>query len=460
MNEFYNPIIIRPLCKLLKWLQTWETGNGGYNGYVVHRLDSKRMFKIHDTSWSQAPMIEGYINLYKKTKDKKWLELAVRAGDLQTTRLLKSGKYRYAGFEDDRFCSLVHCSLANIALLDLAILLRNVNCGYLSKSKVYIDCVLKNVDFYLIKKLWVEKEGAFKVNEIDYYSPNKDRFIVNMNCIAVENLIKLNILTRGDYSTYIERLAKWIPEQQIRNSNELLNGAIRYEKNSSEIVTLYTGLSLQGIKTLYEYTNDDKFKEIMFLATKNLLKLVDQNTKLFYHGLRSGIVMKYPQFIAGTGIILKGINDTEVVTKIKFDYEFILQEIFDYQLDTGGFQNFYGYRIKGKRIIPVWEDYVPVVGWNAHLFEFLTRIIPENIYLNEKPSKKSIQVNRSYYFYHESSKIVIILGKKPFKSMVFILIVKKLKISLLYFSPYKILRFIGSFLPIFIKEKIRRILKI
>jgi hypothetical protein len=50
----------KALSKQIKWLQTWKTSEGAYNGFVVHRHDLKRMFKIHDTPWSQGPIIVGY----------------------------------------------------------------------------------------------------------------------------------------------------------------------------------------------------------------------------------------------------------------------------------------------------------------------------------------------------------------------------------------------------------------
>jgi len=55
---------------------------------------------------------------------------ATKAADLQLcTRIYYAGRYHYAGFEDDRFSSPVHNSLANSTLLDRA-----------AKNAHYIDC--------------------------------------------------------------------------------------------------------------------------------------------------------------------------------------------------------------------------------------------------------------------------------------------------------------------------------
>jgi len=103
-------LIAQALSSQIFWLRTWKTAQGAYNGYVVHRHDLKRMFNVHDTPWAQAPVAKGYLNLYLKTKDRKWLQEATQAVDLQVKRLCNSGKYIYAGFEDDRFSNFWHCS--------------------------------------------------------------------------------------------------------------------------------------------------------------------------------------------------------------------------------------------------------------------------------------------------------------------------------------------------------------
>jgi hypothetical protein len=102
----------------------------------------------------------------------------MQAADLQCKRLHKTGKYIYAGFEDDRFSSLVHNSLANCALLDLAKVL--IDEGDDEKAQKYLKIVKENIDRYIIGVLWDEDFGAFKFSEIDYFTPDVIRFVVNM----------------------------------------------------------------------------------------------------------------------------------------------------------------------------------------------------------------------------------------------------------------------------------------
>ncbi|NMC14578.1 MAG: hypothetical protein GYA34_17040, partial [Chloroflexi bacterium] len=378
-----NKKISEILSKQISWLQTWKTKYGAYNGYVVHRHDLKRMFRIHDTPWSQSSIINGYLNLYQRTKDEKWLDEAIQAADLQCSRFHKSGKYIYAGFEDDRFSSLVHNSLANCALLDLASALIKDN--KYKKAQNYLDVAKDNIDKYIIGKLWNEEFGAFKFSEIDYYSPpNLVRFVTNMNSLAVESIVKLsNLVNDKGYQDYVLRIGEWLLTEQIE-SQGLESGGINYSQVQPRVlISIYTALAMRGIDDLYQLTQDKRYLQMIKNAARHLMVLIDPETNLFYHSICQGRLFRYPQFIAGAGIILKALDDARILTGEYFNYEESLNAILEKQLANGSFPNFVGYntpencRLNGIKE-KVWEDMVPVMGWNAHIFEFLTRTVEKH----------------------------------------------------------------------------------
>ncbi|GAG72192.1 unnamed protein product, partial [marine sediment metagenome] len=340
-------IISEVLPKQIPLLQTWKTKEGAYNGYVIHRHDLKRMFKIHDTPWSQGPIINGYLNLYQKTKDNKWLQEAIQAADLQCKRLHKTGKYIYAGFEDDRFSSLVHNSLANCALLDLAKVL--IDEGDDEKAQKYLETIKENIDRYIIGVLWDEEFGAFKFSEIDYYTPDIIRFVVNMNSAAVESLIKLSNLTgEKKYQDYAIRVGEWMLTEQIKSS-DLENGGINYSQVQPRVlISIYTALTMRSLDDLYYLTKDQRYLEMMRNAANHLINLIDPETKLFFYAIINGEIVKYPQFIAGAGIILKALDDAENLIGEKFDYQNTLNAVLKRQLPNGGFSNFVGYNTPGN----------------------------------------------------------------------------------------------------------------
>ena len=448
--------ISEALSKQISWLQTWKTKKGAYNGYVVHRFGSKRMFKIHDTPWSQGPIINGYLNLYQKTKDNKWLQEAMQAADLQCRRLHKTGKYVYAGFEDDRFSSLVHNSLANCALLDLAKVLIDKSDN--RKAQKYLKTVKENIDRYIIGVLWDEDFGAFKFSEIDYYTPDIIRFVVNMNSVAVESLIKLSSLTgEKNYQDYALRVGKWMLTEQIKSS-DLEDGGINYSQVQPRIlISIYTALAMRGINDLYHLTKDQRYLEMMRNAANHLINLIDPETKLFYHAILNGELLKYSQFIAGAGIILKALDDAEKITGEKFNYQDTLNTILKKQLPNGGFSNFIGYRNKNEEGDgnEVWEDKVPVMGWNAHIFEFLTRMAQNDFLYKPTKFKMSFLATKNYY-YRESKRSILILGVKPIRSLILYFAIKKISFALFYVSVNQLEKILVRVLPAWIKNVIKK----
>lgn len=450
-------IISVALSKQISWLQTWKTKKGAYNGYVVHRHDLKRMFKIHDTPWSQGPIINGYLNLYLKTKDNKWLQEAIQAADLQCKRLHKNGKYIYAGFEDDRFSSLVHNSLANCALLDLAKIL--IDEGNNENAQKYLKIVKENIDLYIIGVLWNEDFGAFKFSEIDYYTPNVTRFVVNMNSVAVESLIKLSILTgEKKYQEYAMRVGEWILTEQIE-STDTENGGINYSQVQPRVlISIYTALAMRGLDDLFYITEDQRYLKMMKKAAIHLKNLVDPETKLFYHAIINGKIVKYPQFVAGAGIILKALDDTKKLTGEKYNYQDIFKVILRNQLPNGGFSNFIRYRGKDNSRSKIWENIVPIVGWNAHFFEFLTRKIKNNfLYISNKNKINYFVTN--HFLYSETFNYVLILSIYPIRSIIFYLAIKRMNVALFCISENRLEKLFIPILPTWIKNIIKKVVK-
>ena len=61
-------ILKEKLEHLISWLESYRNNDGGYYGFVIHRTEAKRMRRIHDTAWTQAAMVRGYSNLYRKRR--------------------------------------------------------------------------------------------------------------------------------------------------------------------------------------------------------------------------------------------------------------------------------------------------------------------------------------------------------------------------------------------------------
>lgn len=424
-------------AKMYKWLKTWENEEGAFNGWVVHRYDLKRLKYIHDTPWAQASIINAFINLYNTTKDQKFYSDAEKAVRLQISRLdSNTGMFNNAGFEDDRFSSLVHNSLADCAILNF------YNCCNNDELKKQIlQCVKVNINKYFIEDLWNDQVGAFKFSHIDYYSTEKDRFVANMNSIAVEAMIKYyKIVKDVSILKYINRIGKFL-SNQINFSNCIItNGAIPYSSEINDYyINIYTALTLRGINQLYLFSNNSIYKKIAITASQQLYSYSDG--KFFYHAIVHNQEEKYPLFIAGSGMILNALYDCNKLYNLNYNLTSFIKNVLSYQHPIGGVQSFKYYNSKDNHRkkfndkTEVWEDVAPGVPWNAHLFEFLSKIVSNEIIseINHVKIKRTLKIKYNYLYYEGVNRFIII-SIYPLRSFNIIYIKKSNNISKISFS--------------------------
>lgn len=443
------------LNRLAEWLETWCTTKGAYNGFVIHRFSKKRMFRIHDTAWSQAAIIRGYANLYEHERLPVWQKRMQLAADLQLARLDRvTGKYKYAGHEDDRFCSLVHCALANCALLRAMSFVNDL------RKRDYLNAVQCNVETYC-ERLWVEAEGAYRFSEIDYWSPDEDRFVINFNMIAAENLILLWEQTRNPkYKERACRLGEWllaktnltrmyyeeflndkITVEQDSASEWMAHGGMPYQftpsqRNPDNCVLIYAGLALRGICALYRVTEDQRYAILLRETGSYLLAMRDFETHFFYHTTNHGKIEKRPQFIAGIGMILIGLHETRDLLKVNWTWDDTLKAIFARQYPNGSFPSFVGKNRRMKGGVerdPVWEDVAASVNWNAQLFEYLTVLKDDVVPAVER---SGVQTKNKVFVYRDTKHTVTVISLLPKEFMGLYFCVKKWSFSIISFFPH------------------------
>lgn len=448
--------ILGALGGLIGWLESWRDESGAYNGFVVHRTETKRMDRVHDTAWTQSAMIRGYANLYRRGNDPRWHTAMTEAADLLLSRYdPETGKIRNTGHEDDRFQSLVSCALAVRALLSIYDLLDE------TRKERYLHSATDHIRRYWLNTLWVGSEGAFKVSEADFYSPGEDRFIVNFNMVAVEALAML--YRRTDDSRYrdtIFRIGDWllgrweqsheyngsILERHVTVSDDprsewMAPGGMPYQftgpmRDPDNYVTLYTGLSLGGFLRLNEITKDKRFDEIADAQSGFILAMRDPDTRLFYHTTRNGRIEKNPQFVAGAGMALSGLHET---SSVPFD---TIEAILGRAYANGSFPGFIGKNNTGHRRRngggTVWEDVAASVNWNAQLFEYLSLLVEGADRIEVRPCTESVKITTSRFIYRDTPETAKIISWWPPLSWGIYLYRKKSDTARLSFWPRKI----------------------
>ena len=422
---------------LLDWLNTWRQEDGAYNGWVVHRFDLKRLKYIHDTPWEQTPIIDGLLNLYKTTGNDTYYQWARASVQLQISRLdTKTGMFDFAGFEDDRFSSLVHNALADCALLSFAEKCKEEDT---TLKKMALDTVKLNLDMYFMGVLYVAKAEAFKFNFIDFYWPDQDRFVANMNSVAMEAFLRYGAITGEEYYREIAmKVRKSVTELFCKDDGTVAYGGIGYANTHPNwYISIYTALALRGICEAYKYKPDEQLKEILLASAEHLLRYTQDD--YFCHAIQESKQTPYPYWIAGGGMILKGIHDVETTLGISFDVDAKIEKILSHQLRCGGVSSFLKYnskdnhRRKNRPDVRVWEEIAPGPPWNAHLFEYLTRIATKDIEKYTSTNKIAVSINLRY-FYFETKRLFFVCALFPLYSCACVFINKKKNKSIIGFS--------------------------
>jgi hypothetical protein len=428
------------LGNLIGWAESWRDEQGAYNGFVVHRTEAKRMGQVHDTAWTQAAMIRGYGNLYRKSRESRWREAMTLAADLLASRYdSKTGKIRHTGHEDERFFSLVSCALGICALLSVVDLVDD------ARREKYISIAVDHARRYWIDGLWVDREGAFKFSEIDFYSPHEDRFVVNFNTMAAEALLAIHQTTgQPEFLNFALRVGTWLIERwdhtQTVNTSILAGrttvaddpasdwmapGGFAYQFTSSRrdpdnYVVLYTGLSLRGLWALYKETGDQRFAKIIRAQSRFILTMRDPDTSLFYHTAKQGKIERNPQFIAGAGMILLGLHEVMPLIGPQALPEDTILSVLSRAHANGSYPGFVGKNATGYPRRDgggvVWEDVTASMNWNAQWFEYLTRLIENPAHIDVQGCHTTVRVATRCFVYRDSPSTVTIISWWPPRS--------------------------------------------
>jgi hypothetical protein len=434
----------REIAALWSYLSSWLSQDGGVNGPVVHRTNLKRLFAIHDTPWTQQAVILGLLHLYRRSNCAYWLDNALQLADAQCARLEANGRFRWAGHEDDRFSSLVHNALADCALLDTAAAIENI--GQDVRRDRYLHVAETNLEQYIIGKLYRHELTGFVMNPVDYYA-GQDRFIVNMNSIALEALVKLDSYRR---TTQHLELVQMVGERilAMQETDGPCRGSFPYSDLESEIhIPLYTGLALRGIATVAQIQGWAMWTDAAARAVGFLNRMRDAETGLWGHRIRRGQFHRYPIFVAGAGMICNSLLDASGLTSEEVDFKALSESLLRYQYPNGSIRNFIGYDHPDNGFrrgigATCWEDIYPTPNWNAQTFHFLCRVLPPPAPPATASKVTAIQPVVSiskHYLYYETSRVSTVISVWPLTHTIFALYVKNLRYGIVIPGIYHLM---------------------
>ncbi|MCK4726399.1 MAG: hypothetical protein KAT29_11370, partial [Anaerolineales bacterium] len=146
-----SQIIREVVYGIEQWLDSMRVP-GGYSGPVVHWWDDSLVYQGPGLDWRYEGIILGYLNLWVKTGDHRWLLKAQRAGDDLIAGQLPSGNFRNSRFElNPGTGGTPHEAACDLALLRLARALRDIGDD---SWGIYKESACWNIQDFYLKCMW------------------------------------------------------------------------------------------------------------------------------------------------------------------------------------------------------------------------------------------------------------------------------------------------------------------
>jgi hypothetical protein len=359
----------RAVAKLDAWFDTMR-GPGGYGGPVAHWWQQSLIYTGVGLDWRYEGIIAGYLQLWERTNDGRWLAKACRAGDDLVSGQLADGHYPASAFEiNPATAGTPHEAACDVGLLLLAQALRAAK---LADWVRYADWARRNIEAFYLNQLWDEAAQSFRDD------PRVPSFVPNKAATACEALFLLAEATRD--AVWVERYAlptlNRILEHQVQ-SGDKLDGAIAQNSLDSRRIEkyfpIYIARCLPAFVCGYTWTGNERYIDAALRAMRFITRWTAPDGALptvIYPNRRVSLA---PVWIAPLGDILR-VGDELRPYGFDADVSATRQRLLDGQDASGGIQTARGFAGQAGGQLPArpdMRDVLHVAGWCDKAFRYL-----------------------------------------------------------------------------------------
>lgn len=356
------------LAALDAWLETMR-GPGGYGGPVAHWWQQSMLYTGAGLDWRYEGIIAGYLELWERTGEERWLAKAHRAGDDLVAGQLESGHYAASAFEmNPATAGTPHEAACDVGLLLLALSLRDAG---RDEWERYAACAEHNLREFYIRQLWDEELRA--VSD----SPSAPAFVPNKAATACEALFLLADMC-GD-ALWAERYAlptlDRILGHQVRGGP--LDGAIAQNSFGGRLVAryfpIYIARCVPALVRGYRRWGAERFADAALRAMRFIARLSEEDGSLPAVVYPNGRANRSPRWVAPLGDVLRAADAAQACGFAE-DMGATLRWLLDGQDVSGGIQTAVGFAAQaGGRpgATPDLRDLLHVVGWCDKAFRAL-----------------------------------------------------------------------------------------
>lgn len=356
------------------WLDLMRQ-DGGYGGPVVHWWRDCTEYTGPGLDWRYEGIVLGYLNLWRATAERKWLDKARRAGDDLLAGQLPSGNYHNSCFEQNpNTGGTPHEAACDLALLRLAVVLKDEG---LPGWRPYAEAAERNIRLFLIGRLWDPESRRL------WDAPGVPSFVPNKAATAAEAFFALSDLTGDDQweKAYGIPLASAVVEYQIETGR--LGGGIWQNELRGDVVRkvfpFYVARCIPALVQAHRRTGVERFADAALAAGGFLLRVRDAEgafPQVLYGG---GRIQPYPRWVAAVADILRALDPLRELG-FEYDPDPSLSWMLAGQEEDGGIRSADGF---GRIGLLHWEDDprdgIKVCGWVDKVFRYLSgRLIQDS----------------------------------------------------------------------------------
>lgn len=300
--------IAATVAGLHRWLETmrvtWPVA--GYGGPVVHWWNHALAYRGAGLDWRYEGIVDGYLALWLRTADDRWLECAIRAGNDLIDGQVPDGHFSHSCFERNPGTGgTPHEAACDIALLQLGAALAS---RHDPRARISIAAAERNLDAYFFTRLWHQPSATL------WDQPGFASFVPNKAATFVEAVLLLSDLT-GD-PTPIERYAvptgEHILAMQVRQPASTLDGAIAQNRIGQRIndayFPLYIARCIPALAMLGERTGDPRFRVAVGAAARFIARHREPDGGLPQVLYPNGRWNRAPRWVAGAGDIVRALT--------------------------------------------------------------------------------------------------------------------------------------------------------
>lgn len=368
------------VANLEAWLETMRAAPGsaapGYGGPVVHWWQNCLQFTGAGLDWRYEGIIDGYLTLWRRTGEPRWLNKARRAGDDLVSGQLESGNYRHSSFElNPTSGGTPHEAAADVALLRLALALRAAgDDGW----RPYAAAAENNLRCFYIERRW--RSGRFWDN------PGHTAFVPNKACTLAEALFVWGELRQTDAPIvqYALPTLRRVLALQVKENGRLHGGIAQAEQNGRVVhayFPYYVARCIPALLLAYDFSGEPAWRTAALDAFAFVARFIDDR------GLLPQVVYprgmnRYPQWLAPLGDVLRVAALLQAATGETLpELRPTQQALLAAQLPTGGMAAGRGFGAQVNQRFsdndaPDFRDCIPVAGWSDKAFRYLAAQVP------------------------------------------------------------------------------------